>query len=506
MSITEAIENAQIRVNAVYDKCEEKGATLPETKNLANLPATIDTIPVGGGSGDVVDAYMSGDTLITPTDGSDKQVLLTKVGYQATGSETFSPEVRVSFISENGYAGYTTFEAYPIRPSNSRTTAYDIINGSVDSSTGRKTYTDTTSFYYGYRVIPFFLNNGVVFIEGNSQKDYYGLQRDNAYTVACYNYNTLKKSRSIGSTYGLNVLETGFFSCYSTKIWKIDNDLNETFYDTNMSGSKTTYVIEDDESYYFYYDTATYRKTWTLAKGQVTEGALTVTDIKTDAYETALPFTFVHSEENSNPHILLQCKQRITTDKGFMRFIVHALGYMCFDINNEDETQSVISTHGWSESSLAETIGNRTIYKMQTFYDGTFSLDLSDGTTLMCEFTPSKTVNCLEVVEPFIIDGDTTIYHRTFSERRVYWYQRPEGSATQNYVSLGADAPISSNPYGPYNATKATVDWLAVPRVQNRWNTTVVTGVIRQEEQMNDPIYDETGRRVIKVETAIAKI
>lgn len=486
MSIGDALQEVKVKINNVYKLLEESGASIPVEKNLDNLQTTIESKP----SAETIWAYYNGSDI---EDG--KKVLLTNIGYTVPGSDTFSPEVRVSFISENGYAGYTTYNGYPIYMMGGRATAYDVLNGSVDSSTERATYTGSSSFYFGYRVIPFFLNNGTVFIEGNSQRDYYGLQRDNAYTVACYNYNTIKKSGSIGSTFGLNVLETGFFSCFSTKIWRIDNDLNETFYDTGIPNIKTTYVIEDDGSYYFYNDTASYRKSWTLSKGQITDGALTVTALKTDTYEEALPFTFVHSEENDNPHILLQCKQRITTDKGFMRFVVHSLGYMCFDINKEDETQSVISTHGWSESSLAETIGNRTIYKMQTFYDGTFSLDLSDGTTLICEFTSSKTVNCLEIVEPFIIEGDTTIYHRTFSETRMYWYQRPEGAADQNYSPYGAHAPLSSNPYGPYNVTKAAVDWLAVPREQNRWNTTVLTGFMTNKTKIDN------GRQMIEVRT-----
>ena len=129
------------------------------------------------------------------------------------------------------------------------------------------------------------------------------------------------------------------------------------------------------------------------------------------------------------------------------------------------------------------------------------ALDLSDGTTLICEFTEAAHPKVLEVVEPFIIEGDTTVYHRTFTETKLYWYQRPEGSASSS--AIVANAPISSNPYGPYNATKATVDWLAVPREDNRWNSTVLTGVVRRGTQTAKPEFDETNRRVIEVETAI---
>lgn len=51
MSIADAIVNAQNKIKAIYTKCKEKGATLPETQDLANLPATVDSIPAGSGEG-----------------------------------------------------------------------------------------------------------------------------------------------------------------------------------------------------------------------------------------------------------------------------------------------------------------------------------------------------------------------------------------------------------------------------------------------------------------------
>ncbi len=50
MSIATAITDLQGRIEDAYDACEAKGATIPATKNTTNLPATIASIPSGGGS------------------------------------------------------------------------------------------------------------------------------------------------------------------------------------------------------------------------------------------------------------------------------------------------------------------------------------------------------------------------------------------------------------------------------------------------------------------------
>jgi len=47
MSIARAITDLQDRVEDAYDALEAKGATIPATKNTANLPATIESVPTG---------------------------------------------------------------------------------------------------------------------------------------------------------------------------------------------------------------------------------------------------------------------------------------------------------------------------------------------------------------------------------------------------------------------------------------------------------------------------
>lgn len=52
MSIATAIQNAQAKVAAAYTACNAKGATMPQTQDLANLPSTIGSIS-GGSTGEV---------------------------------------------------------------------------------------------------------------------------------------------------------------------------------------------------------------------------------------------------------------------------------------------------------------------------------------------------------------------------------------------------------------------------------------------------------------------
>lgn len=74
MTIASAITAAQGRVADCYTSVDTMGGTLPEVQNLTNLPAAIESIPQGGGSGTYVLAH---DTtgLIWPDD-DDKKVLI----------------------------------------------------------------------------------------------------------------------------------------------------------------------------------------------------------------------------------------------------------------------------------------------------------------------------------------------------------------------------------------------------------------------------------------------
>lgn len=49
MTIASEVQRIKTNIANAYDKCEEKGATMPDNENSANLADTIDSIPAGGG-------------------------------------------------------------------------------------------------------------------------------------------------------------------------------------------------------------------------------------------------------------------------------------------------------------------------------------------------------------------------------------------------------------------------------------------------------------------------
>lgn len=67
MSIASAISNAQAKVAAAYTALRNKGATMPATQNLDNMPTAIASIPSGGGSApDMYDVMENNVFSMTP--------------------------------------------------------------------------------------------------------------------------------------------------------------------------------------------------------------------------------------------------------------------------------------------------------------------------------------------------------------------------------------------------------------------------------------------------------
>ena len=120
MTISSAITAAQERVANCFTSVETMGGTLPEVKNLTNLPAAIESIPQGGGGsgGDLIFA----ENRLGRTPIQDEKVLLTTntnsaISYTGNlGQDTVYSRLRIyddicyNVNSANGYSTAYTYQ------------------------------------------------------------------------------------------------------------------------------------------------------------------------------------------------------------------------------------------------------------------------------------------------------------------------------------------------------------------------------------------------------------
>ena len=448
MSISDALQEVKVKIDNVYKLLEESGASIPDEKNLDNLQTTIESKP----SAETIWAYYNGSDI---EDG--KRVLLTNVGYTVSGSDTFSPNVRPTIINENGF----------VIVSND---CYQIVNGVVDESTK----TGVTGVYSN-DATPFFMLNGSVSVNLASPSTVITKGYVDIYTL-----NNWARPNSSFSGHA-QFLDFGFFDTYySGSLTFVNEDLTTeeitlTKYtdDIYTYSNSSKFMVGTRDLFYVVHDRGSYE--WRFIKFEKVDGDYVATTLK--SFNKTRPYSIISKS------VLINTKTNIQTDTGYISHILHGTGFVGVEINTQDETQSEFGFYNYPQNVL-DVMGDRTIYRIQTFYDGTFSLCLSEGTTLICKFTSSSEIEILQVVEPFIVDGDSTVYYRNFTGTKMFWWQ-----------SGKPNAPIESNPYGPYNATKSAVDWLAVPREQNRWNTTVLTGFMTNKTKIDN------NRQMIEVRT-----
>lgn len=475
-------------------KEDETGSKIIKVRTA--LPEENGVAPVN--YSDIVNCYVSGVALgqpelnstgteLEPSSVCDVDVILTKVGYQAAGDGTIMPNppkyngmtTALGNISENGY-----IVGIPKSGSTYSIRGFYIVDGTAS-------LTSEDSFSVDNRVIymsPFYMLNGTVL--GRSASGMAVTSGSNFVLNNRTNYYRGSYSTSPSSCYVF--LDFCYYRTHSdTDMVFFNDDLTYTnqLIDTilDRAGTGACYVAGSRDLFYIARSTTNSLTApqWEIYKVVKDGDTYNSTLIRTYDYTPADRFV------DSNT-FALGYKDSIQIGDYRLYFLVHKRNYLYFAINEVDESLSTFEVCNYPENITTE-LGTRTVNKVQTFYDGTFSMDLSDGTTFICKFTDRHTVELLEVVEPFIIDGDTTIYHRCFSENKIYWYIE------------GRSDPLSVPYYGYYNKVESTVEWLAIPRHQNYWNSTVLTGVIRQSAQLAKPVFDDTGRRVLRVETTIKK-
>lgn len=475
MSIADALQEVKIKIDKAYQVLEESGATIPEEKNLDNLPAAIESKP--GSSSATTWVYYNGSDIE-----AGKKVLLTKVGYQALGDENLMPDppkygsypTALGNISENGYIVgiYKAGNYYTIR-------GFDIIDGTASLTIENSFSVDGKVVYRS----PFFMLNGSVL--GRSSKEGMTLANSDTFVLnSRTNYYRGSYSTSTSSCYVF--LDFCYYRTNtSTNLVLFNEDLTYTSQTSGSligSPSSSVFYAAGSKDLFYVARSTTSSLTapeWEIYKLVKDGDTYTSTLIRT--YEYTPVDRFVDSST-----IALGCKDSIKVGDNRLYFLVHKRNYLYFAINEVDETQSAFEVCNYPEN-IATELGTRTIEKVQTFYDGTFSMDLSDGTTIICKFTDKYSVEILETIEPFVIEGDEKIYHRCFSETKVYWYIE------------GLSDPINVPYYGYYDKIKATSDYLAISPSAVRFNSTILTGFMTGETT------NDNGRTMIEVETVLPK-
>jgi hypothetical protein len=470
MSIADAIREVKTKIDKVYKVLEDAGATIPEDKNLDNLKLTIESKP----GGETVMAYYNGTDIE-----EGKKVLLTNVGYQALSDGNFLPSpykdssgraIYLNFITEDGYIVAERYAS-----SGSKYARFNVVDGVVDLNS----YAD----YSGVMVLALSgmnipMKNGKINVTMKKTDMSFG--NYDQYNIMTY---SVGKGYEFISGRGFVFLDDFYYNnrSYSNdKIYIPNDDATKVEVDISTITGKTNgyiYIVGSNGVYYGAVSATDNQKasSWNMIKFTGENGVYTTTPLGTISYQ---PNEVVAGSGG----FAIGLKDSIKVGDYRLYFLLSKSRYLYFAINEVDETQCTFEVCEYPQS-LKNVIGTRTINKVQTFYDGTFSFDLSEGTTLMCRFTDRYNIEVLEVVEPFVIEGDSTIYHRNFTCSKMYWYL------------MGAPRLREPAPYGRYDKVVASSNYLAVSPTEQRFNSTILTGFLTGESTVKD------GRQLVEVKT-----
>ncbi len=170
MSIQSEINRIKANVASAYAKCEERGAVLPATENSANLPATIESIPSGGG--DVVFAVNNTGTAVSAGDKVwlNRHYLAENAAYQYSSDYTTGNYFSWTFDADDNILAPNASSFYKWR--------YD---PKMQIWSKRLVYDASVYGYYGFRNI-----DGIAFKfsmadKSSASRVYHAFYRDNMF-------------------------------------------------------------------------------------------------------------------------------------------------------------------------------------------------------------------------------------------------------------------------------------------------------------------------------------
>lgn len=408
----------------------------------------------GGSPAETTWAYTTDKTL-----SEAEKVMLTKVNSLVTSDDAFCNGFYPNYIF-NGYA-YGNEGSGRVSSSQRR----QIVNGVIDSS---------------YETVSGTSRNTI-------NVPHFGLNGTCCYEIALNSTSNFDVSQGFNSgrfITGTSVIQPSnsgrIFLCEQHVIVPYNGsgypfyifNYDSTFVSSSMKTTSLSSLAFEDGSKYIY-------AVRNFKEGSTSNANLLKYDTETQTYEDLGASTFIINTSaslSSNSQIFLQTKD--------YKYLLNKNAYIELDIEN-----NTFTFNNYPHAILNE-IGDRGIFSMQVFYDGYFGIQLSDGTTLMCKYTKSMSdVEIKEIVEPFVVEGDATIYHRHFSPDRLHWFIRPQ------YGVYASGASLSSNPAGPYKFKESSSDYMAFRPSKDRFNSTVITGFTTGNTKTED------GRLMIEVKT-----
>lgn len=464
MSINDKFTYLQQTKEKIKTAIQNKGVDVSDADTFRSYAEKIALIEGGGSGGDTTWAYHTGQAV------AGDKVMLTKVNSLVTPDDAFC----------NGFRPYVIMDGYAYGRSSDDTstwnTAYNkrrqIVNGVIDSSNS-ETISTTTQHASATNKTPHYGLNGSVLAEIRYQdtSSYVPFTRivDANFLKGIAHYNpswSSNRSWVFGENVAIVVANGSARSqFYSYSTMSLSDYLRAT---------SQAIGFEDKNGEYLYLINTI--KSTSLALYKININTLE---------EEALPKpTIIFNQD----YDVIEAQRILLQTKDY-KYLLHAKGYVDLDIENNTFTFNEFPP------VILNEMGDRTLYCMQVFYDGYFSIQLSDGTTLMCKYTNSmEDVEIKEIIEPIIIEGDETIYQRHFSPDRMYWVNEPIYlSSNGTYPAV----PLANNPAGPYKAKEATSDYVAYTPSKDRFNSTVLSGFLTGETK------DEDGRKMVEVKTAL---
>lgn len=511
--LNEKLNKIKYVKNQVKDSLVAKGCEITDTTPFEDYPTAIDNLKSGG---EKVFAYYNGTDIE-----AGKKILLTRTNNAMATDDGFV-NGKLPLLIHDGiaYCGGTTNETI--------NEMFNIIDGKIDESLGRMitnlpsttgtpnlSYPDTA--YKKYTHIQSVCNNAVMLqtaissIAGINTSYYNGsgcsLIKGNLYSKAW--------GSSSGSSYMLyyNVL----FMLENSLIW-----MNKNGAGTNYGYNGTLLVDLSDESIYG-------KSTNVLSKDRrITVGTSYGHSLAFERKDDLGCVYFVYNRYNGTPIVPALAKYTFSTNtletsvddglevpyfdlslisgnkgvcsKGVYhqtkdyKYLLYNDYYVQVDYNNlaEGITNGIVVRE--YPEVIKNAIGERTIVSIQTFYDDTFALSLSDGATLMCSYRPNAgTVDndglanscTIEEIAPYTLPDNDTIFYRHFSGDKMYWFLSAFNMSNGDKLTAS-----------PYKADESISSYLGVKNTVGRYNSTVLTAFMTGETKK-----DDNGLTMIEVET-----